>query len=428
MRQGKPRSQLRRDARLASANAALWAIGAGLAPTLLVTFLAMDYRAEGLLISWIIAAPRFAGVLRLVVPSLINRLGASKLACVGAYALSSSALVLLPLLSAPLGGATHAQQLAALTTCWGLYQVLEYFGTTALWAWLGELFPKPVRGRLVGQRERWLVSGQLAGMALSFGLTLGWSSFLPADSRWLPMAASAGLGGFFMLAAVGPLLFMRDPGRRQSEAPATSWVAMGEALRRRPFRSLVLWSMALSVANGISSASRNFYLRAALGLEYGHVLPMQAAMRTGQWLIAPVAGRWVDLKGGQRVLLCSQAVVATSPLFFLAATRETPWWLFGAFLAWIAFGAMNVSLDTLKLNLSPGANYAPALAVYHAASDLASGLTLLAGGLLLGRIMEHGAEQGANYAPVLLLGFTLRVLVAAMVLALPSDQGSQAAT
>ena len=60
--------------RLASANAALWAIGNGLVSTLLVIYLASDLGASGLSLSLILTAPRFAGLLRLGVPALMARL------------------------------------------------------------------------------------------------------------------------------------------------------------------------------------------------------------------------------------------------------------------------------------------------------------------------------------------------------------------
>ena len=56
--------------RLANANAALWAIGNGLVSMLLVIYLASDLGASGLSLSLILAAPRFAGLLRLGVPAL----------------------------------------------------------------------------------------------------------------------------------------------------------------------------------------------------------------------------------------------------------------------------------------------------------------------------------------------------------------------
>jgi hypothetical protein len=70
--------------RLANANAALWAIGNGLISTLLVIYLASDVGASGLALSLILAAPRFAGVLRLGVPALMARLRARKAVCIAA--------------------------------------------------------------------------------------------------------------------------------------------------------------------------------------------------------------------------------------------------------------------------------------------------------------------------------------------------------
>ena len=71
-------SQIAGAMRLANANAAIWAIGNGLISTLLVIYLAADLGAKGLAVSMILAAPRFAGVLRLGVPALMARLRARK--------------------------------------------------------------------------------------------------------------------------------------------------------------------------------------------------------------------------------------------------------------------------------------------------------------------------------------------------------------
>ncbi|HVT29113.1 MAG TPA: hypothetical protein VHE81_13950, partial [Lacipirellulaceae bacterium] len=88
--------QLAGAMRLANANAAIWAIGNGLISTLLVIYLAADLGAKGLAISLILAAPRFAGVLRLGVPALMARLRARKAICISAYVISSVVLCGVP--------------------------------------------------------------------------------------------------------------------------------------------------------------------------------------------------------------------------------------------------------------------------------------------------------------------------------------------
>ena len=85
---------------LANANAALWATGNGLVSTLLVIYLAADLGAKGLAVSLILAAPRFAGLLRLGVPALMARLHARKAVCITAYVISSVVLCGVPAVAA----------------------------------------------------------------------------------------------------------------------------------------------------------------------------------------------------------------------------------------------------------------------------------------------------------------------------------------
>src|SRR5882757_4773463 len=93
-------SEIASAMRFANANAALWAIGNGLISTLLIIYLASDLGASGLSLSLILAAPRFAGLLRLGVPALMARLRARKTACISAYVLSSIVLCAVPLVAA----------------------------------------------------------------------------------------------------------------------------------------------------------------------------------------------------------------------------------------------------------------------------------------------------------------------------------------
>src|SRR3954466_11606683 len=97
---GLRESERRRAMRLANANAAFWAIGNGLISTLLVIYLASDLGASGLSLSLILAAPRFAGLLRLGVPALMARLRARKIICIAAYFISSIILCGVPAVAA----------------------------------------------------------------------------------------------------------------------------------------------------------------------------------------------------------------------------------------------------------------------------------------------------------------------------------------
>jgi hypothetical protein len=153
----QPRGRtLRRAMTLANFNAGLWATGNGLVSTTLVFYLAVELGAAGLAASFVLAAPRFAGVLRLGVPALMARLKARKLLCVGSYALSSLVLCLVPTAAAFEGRASAGVAIGVLVSAWCLYHLTEFCGTVTLWSWLGDLMPPRIRGRLIGRREAWL--------------------------------------------------------------------------------------------------------------------------------------------------------------------------------------------------------------------------------------------------------------------------------
>src|SRR6185312_3507339 len=112
---------LSRAMRLANANAAIWAIGNGLISTLLVIYLAADLGAKGLAVSLILAAPRFAGVLRLAVPALMARLRARKGMCIAAYILSAVVLCSVPAVAVLQSRTTGGVAIAILVVAWCLY-------------------------------------------------------------------------------------------------------------------------------------------------------------------------------------------------------------------------------------------------------------------------------------------------------------------
>jgi len=133
-------------------------------------------------------------------------------------------------------------------------------------------------------------------------------------------------------------------------------------------------------------------------------------MRTGQLSIAPWMGRLVDRWGNRPIMVVSQCIVATGPLFFLVATPERPWLVAGAFLVWIAYAGLNVGLDNIKLKLAPAENNAPFVAVYHAVADLANGVMIIAGGAILDHLRSQGWKDGSFYAELFLIGFIGRAL------------------
>jgi len=408
----------RRAFRLAYANAAIWAIGNGLVSSTLIVYLALSVGARSFQSGLIYAAPSLAGTLRLAVPAILARLRHRKAFCIGAYVASVAVLSLVPLAAVLLPAGSRAP--VALVSAWCVYHLCEYCGTVALWSWIGDLVPRRIRGRFCGYRERWLVSGRLAGIACTIALATIWDLVAPGSSRVHPLAVSAACGAVFMLLAVAPLALMPGIENLPSAVPRTPWRSVLRAMSRQPYRQLVLFSCVFAIVNGITQAAQATYPPRILKVSYQGIQTVTATMRAGQMALAPTMGHWCDAFGSRPVMILSQLVVATGPLFLFMATREHWWWFVGAYVVWIAYAGLNVGLDNIKLKLAPDDNNAPYLATYYSVGDLIYGSSILLAGWICDRLEDRGFEILTIYAGMFLVGWLGRTLVAALLV--PIDE------
>lgn len=385
--------------RCAYRNAAVWAIGNGLASTTLVVYLARQFGAGGIAISWIVAAPHLVGALRIFAPALAERWGDRKRFCIAMYVASGVVLLALPGVCVPglLGDARRS--LFALVVLWCLYHLLEYLATVALWSWLGDLVPSAIRGRFIGRRERALTLARIGGLLAGGQVADQFKAVYASDPsvHWIGYAIAAVAGAVFLIAAVAPLLRMPRaaprgevlPDERSPNRPRTGFVtafhSMLAPLADRRFRPLLAFSCWFSFCNGLAQAPQYLFQQHVLALSLTSVVVMQIVMRLGQSAVSPALGRIADRGFSTPMMMASQAVVAASTLFFYVATPASAWWFAGAHLAWIAYAGLNVGLPRLMLNLSPDADSSRHVAAYFAVS----GLVFAAGSLLGGHLFEQ---------------------------------------
>jgi predicted MFS family arabinose efflux permease len=231
----------------------------------------------------------------------------------------------------------------------------------------------------------------------------------------MPLAFSAAVGALVMLDAVVPLVRMPAAQRAPSAIPRAPWRTMARALIDPAYFRLIAFSCFFSIVNGATATAQELYPNRVLGISYAARQGLQGMMRAGQWSIAPWMGRMVDRWGNRPVMIVSQLVTATGPLFFLFATPEQRWLVAGAFVAWIAYAGLNVGLDNLKLKLAPADNNAPYLAVYYAVCDLANGLATVLGGVLIERVFASDAETAMRiYVWAFIAGWLGRTVAAAV--------------
>lgn len=418
--------QRRRARRLAYWNGGAWAMGNGLASTTLVLYLAMelDVPGIGLAISLILAAPRLAGLLRLAAPALIARMGSRKWFCLGAYLLSALVLSGLPVVAAGYGALSLRQALAALVVLWCSYHLLEYLGTVALWSWLADLAPLRIRGRFLGRRERWMVTGQAVAMLCGGLHAWGWRYLHPSEPRSIAYAIPAALGTAFMVAALAPLAGIPALGQGVAVRPGATVRAMVAPLADRRFVGLLLFGCFLSAANGLTQLAQGVYPYWVLGMGLFTMLALRTGMRLGQFAISPWLGRLADRLGNKPVMAISLLLIAQGPLCFLLATPERPWWLAGAWGFWVAWAGVNVCLPNLILKLSPERTNAAHIATYYAVTGFClAASTVLGGGVLFDRFRYAswtlpGGIALDFYQATFLFGWVARLVAAVLLLLL----------
>jgi MFS family permease len=424
-------------------NGLLWALGNGLASTTLIYYLAMELCAArfdfdkarlGLVVALILAAPKIAGLLRWATPWLLDWARSRKWFCFFCYLLAPLFLVGVPLVPAWFTRSEEAASLgwalSLLVASWCLYHLAEYLGSVALWSWLGDGVPLRIRGRFFGKRNRWLLTGQVAGM-IGGGLYT-WSTLEldPEMARWKAYLMPAWAGIFFLLLSTVPLAAMPEIARVRAKAAGERIRRMIAPLVDRRFLPLLLFGAWLSMANGLTQAAQGVFPYRVLGFGVLTMLALKSGLMIAQWSVSGKVGRWVDRHGNRLIMTVSLFLVAAGPLFYMIADRRNPWWMVGAWVMWVAWVGVNVALPNLVLKMSPDRENSPALAAYYSVSGLSMALATLLGGVLLDRwsdVVFHlpGSESRTldYYQLQFLAGWVLRTLAAVLLMVLVRESG-----
>jgi MFS family permease len=384
----KTSQPLRKSIQGAYANAGLWGLGSGLASMTLVIYFAREFQASGRAIAWLLAAPSLVGLLRLWAPRWLHRVGSRRRFCIGMFLASSAALASLPAVAAPGVMSDSRHSVLALGVTWTTYQVLEFIGVVVLWSWLGDLVPERVRGRFIGRREAWTTAGAVAGSIAAAGATLWWArhceSIEAPELVWKGYAACASFGAALLALATLPLVQMIEPPLPQSasrSAPALRDLFAPWADPR--FRRFMYFGLWYSMANGLTQSPRNIFIASVLKVDFAAKRTLDGASRGVQVLLLPWIGAIADRRGNIPVLVASWAIVSLGSVFFLLATPGAKWWIAGAYVCWIAYAGLNVTLPNLMLGLSPAGESAAYAASWFAWTNVAYATSVMAGGWLL---------------------------------------------
>ena len=389
-------SQRRRSIGHAYANGGLWGIASGLASTTLVIFLAKEYGAQGMAISWLLAAPALAGLLRLLTPYWLEQVGSRQKFCVRMFLASAVMLFVLPIVSAPQMLSSSARSITVLAAMWASYHVLEYMGAVALWSWFSDLVPRGVRGHFVGRRQAWMNAGKVTGTVAAAVGTYFWNKHCEALARpelvWLSYATCGLVAAVMIVLSTWPLVGMTDLPLHPTGQPRKSLRSqLLGPLTDKKFCRLLWFGLWFSFSNGLMQSARWMFQASVLQMTLVEKKVLDAGSRGVQSLLMPAVGDWVDRRGNVSVLVFSQGIIALAPLFFLIATPETRWWILGAYVCWLAYAGENVAQPNLMLGLSPPEQTAAYASAWFAWTQLAYALSVLLGGVLFDWMAVHFA-------------------------------------
>ena len=373
-------------------NGFLWGIGNGLISTSMIMYLIRDICSgsddvvlAGTAFGWIIAAPRLAGLLRLTIPWTLEKVGSKKRLTFSAFVLSPLILLAIPLgMPSVIKHFSTGYVLVYIGIIWAVYHVIEYFGSVTLWAWIGDLTPIKIRGRVFGVRDRMITFGQLIGW-----FCVGYYSYQLIGPLTNPHLKWEGyLHPTYI--AIACLLCSAIPIIRVPEIyPIQKSFGIKKQLAEiiTPFKSsafvrFLIFGMLVQVSLGFTQSLQYNYYTYTIGIPLLIANYLSATTRVGQVFLSTIMGRWIDRLGGFRVMSFSLVLVSTGSLFYFFATPASWGLLFGAAIVWIFWVGVNIGISGSVLNLSPPENKTSGVALYATATTLAFAVSAMIGGIM----------------------------------------------
>ncbi|MDO4586629.1 MAG: hypothetical protein Q4C95_04940 [Planctomycetia bacterium] len=359
-----------RGRRLFCWNAFFWGLGNGLVSTSLVIYIirslaanSMDKAQIGIAISWIIAAPRLIGLLRILTPCLIDWVGNRRRVCFGGYLLSPLVLLLLPI-SVPILSrwSVHYinETLWIIGLIWAIYHLIEYFASITLWSWIADLVSARIRVPFLANRERWMIAGQFLGMLLA-----GLYSYLRIQSReaalipfditqhWKIYLLPAWFGILFLILAAFPILGIPEVALKKVDSLKERLKELLLPFRSRSFLCFVCFGCWIQMANGLTQSPQSIFQMNILNVSMLTALMLGSWTKIGQMCLAHQTGKWFNRWGNRRLIAISLLIVSTGPLFYLFATPEYWFLIIFAATVWIGWIGVNLGISNLSIVLSP---------------------------------------------------------------------------
>jgi hypothetical protein len=400
-------------------NALLWTAGNLLTTGGFLTYFVREYRPPGLVMTVLLIVPETAAILGLSTPWILAWTGDRRRIWWVGQVVARLLTLCVPVVCAILGPREAAWAGWAAIALVGGAAIAQSVSYNALFSWLADLAPREQWGRVFALRQTVQVVLLLC-LAAPAGWLRDWvSKEVNVADRWLIYAPLFAVGVGLQLLALVPLWSLRDERRRglRADDPQPWLDAFPRSARVWRWLLANWW---LAFFSGLTQSAFFKYRVDVLAIGLGTYYLLEAAMRGVQIPASLWAGSMSDRGDDLRAFRWGVAGTGLALAFWMLATPERWWWLYGAQVAFGMWAFINLAGPNLTLRLAPEQANVGHLAWFHNGSGLLAGLAGLAGGVWLDEALRTGAK--GDVAPFMIL-FTVSMLGRWATLAwLPSAQ------
>lgn len=376
-------------------NQALWTAGYSLTTGGFLTYFGYELGATGLMIAVLLMIPETVGIVSLAARWVIQQAGNRKGVWIACSLLARFLSLGIPLLAFPTFRPLQADPLWLMIGFLAGSQAVQSVAYLSYLSWLADLVPEQRWGRFFAARNISKLVVLLAvpvagGLLRDRWRTLVSQQHLSPQTALLVYVVVFSVGVALLLLSMFPLLRLPNVPVRSDTVRLAERRLIVEALRNRSMRFLLIHNWWLAVFNGLTQAVWVGYLFRALNVQLAMFYVLANVMHLVKIPVSWATGRLCDRFGNKAFLFWGVLIAGSAMIFWLLATPEHWWWVFGAFVLWGAFAAANIAGRNLALKLSPRSDNTAHLALFRQVAGLLAGLSGLLGGIWLDRLQRSG--------------------------------------
>lgn len=312
-------------------------------------------------------APESAELLGMLARSLSRWLRTRKRLWVGGLLLARLAAFAIPLSLLARGSLSNDALLVYILVCTLVWYACQGVAYVTYLSWLSNLVPSRNWGRFFA---RWNMASLVVAIIAPVLAGVIRDEFLkgqPAQWEAWSYGAVFVVGGLIATLSVLPMLTLPDV-PPQGEAPAeqperSAGNRIWTSLTSPRFLTFAMHLWWLSFFQGLTQSATFLYQVRILGIGTTTFYCMNGLMLALQIPLAIVGGRMSDAGKERRMIIVGLLLVSTAMGFWMAATPDRWWLLWGAYAVWGLFGVVNVCEQSLNLKLAPSGDNALHLSI-----------------------------------------------------------------